>query len=165
MTSPAGGLKPGCSLCVSELRWLQRCHLKTRTTRTVTVCQVDFPKCCSAAVYIGAFRGFEDSKIMSVLEWDGSLLSADTGATHSDFLMNSSTGLLSRKHLLMGRVSKQAALVIWDCRATTSLTRTFNFIKQKSLYFISSDCFLFVNKGHSDSLRSTTSLTLMLALI
>lgn len=63
----------------------------------------DFPKSWTlsrsgkAAAHIGA--GFEELRALFVR--DGGPLSSDTGATRSAFLMNSSTGLLTQKHILM----------------------------------------------------------------
>ncbi len=82
-----------------------------------------------------------------MFKWDGSLVSSDTGATHSDFLMNSSTGLLTEKHVLIGEISRQAALVIWDCSpARNRLTWSIDLIKAISLLYILRQFPFFVNK-------------------
>lgn len=54
------------------------------------------------------------------------------GATRSDFLMNLSTGLLTEECVLMVQISKQAALVIWDCGALpkTDWHRVLTWLKQ-----------------------------------
>ena len=87
--------------------------------------------------------------------------------THSDFLMNLSTGPLTEERVLMVQISKQAVLVIWDCGAPPKkrLTQSIDLIKAKWLHFKPSVHFLFVNKSHSGSLKSSTCLNLMLPLI